>query len=80
MIIEIKIPIIDKDVEEYHVLRWLKENGSIVKKDEYLVEIETDEDTYLIPCDEEGILEIVAKEGSFVKHDDVLYNIKTNEP
>lgn len=80
MIIEIKIPVIDKNVDQYYVLRWLKENGNMVKKDEYLAEIETDEDTYLIPCDEEGILEIVAEEGSFVKHNDVLCNIKINKP
>lgn len=77
MIIEIKIPIIDKDVEEYRVGFWLKDNGSVIKKNEDLVEIETDIETYMIPADEDGILEIVAKEGSFIKPDDVLYNIKT---
>lgn len=79
MIIEIKIPVIDKNAEEYHVFRWLKENGSRIKKNEYLVEIESDTDTYLIPADEDGILEIVAQEGSYLKADDVLYNIKISD-
>jgi 2-oxoglutarate dehydrogenase E2 component (dihydrolipoamide succinyltransferase) len=77
MIIEIKIPEIDKEAEGYTVVHWFKENGSFIKKNEELVEIESDIDTYLIPADEDGILEIVAEEGSFVKPNDVLYNIKT---
>ncbi len=79
MIIEIKIPEIDKDAEEYRVSFWLKENGSTVTKNEDLVEIETDIDAYIIPADEDGILEIVAEEGSFIKPDDVLYRIRTKE-
>lgn len=79
MIIEIKIPVIDKDAEEYHVSFWLKENGSIVTKNEDLVEIETDLYAYIIPADEDGILEIVAEEGAFLKPDDVLYRIRTVE-
>jgi 2-oxoglutarate dehydrogenase E2 component (dihydrolipoamide succinyltransferase) len=79
MIIEIKIPEIDKDAEEYRVSFWLKENGSTVTKNEDLVEIETDIDAYIIPADEDGILEIVAEEGSFIKPDDVLYRISTKE-
>ena len=75
MIIEIKIPVIDEHADEYHVFRWLKENGSTIKKDEYLVEIESDQDSYLIPAEDDGILEIVAEEGSYIKTDDVLYNI-----
>ncbi len=79
MIIEVKIPEIDKDAEEYRVSFWLKENGSTVTKNEDLVEIETDIDAYIIPADEDGILEIVAEEGSFIKPDDVLYRISTKE-
>ncbi len=75
MIIEIKIPVIDKDAEEYRVAFWLKENGSVIKKNEDLVEIESDLDVYIIPADEDGVLEIVAEEGSFIKPDDVIYNI-----
>jgi 2-oxoglutarate dehydrogenase E2 component (dihydrolipoamide succinyltransferase) len=76
MIIEIKIPVIDKDAEEYRVAYWLKENGSEIKKNEDLVEIESDIDTYIIPADEDGILEIVAEEGTYLKPEDVLYNIR----
>lgn len=75
MKIEIKIPVIDEDVDGYRVAYWLKENGSQIKKNEDLVEIETDLDTYMIPADEDGILEIVAEEGALIKVNDVLYNI-----
>lgn len=76
MIIEIKIPEIDKDAEGYHIVYWHKENGSLIKKNEDLVEIESDIDTYMIPADDDGILEIIAEEGSFVRTNDVLYNIR----
>lgn len=76
MILEIKIPVIEEGVDEYLVSYWLKKDGSEVKKNEDLVEIETDMDTYIIPADEDGILEIVAHEGTYLKPDDVLYNIK----
>lgn len=76
MILEIKIPVIEEGVEEYLVSYWLKKDGSPVKKNEDIVEIETDMDTYTIPADEDGILEIVAQEGTYLKPDDVLYNIK----
>jgi pyruvate/2-oxoglutarate dehydrogenase complex dihydrolipoamide acyltransferase (E2) component len=79
MIIEIKIPVIEEGVEEYFVAFWHKENGSVIKKNEDLVEIETDMDAYTIPADEDGILEIVAEEGTYLKADDVLYNIIVND-
>ncbi len=77
MILEIKIPIIEEGVEEYLVSYWLKKDGSGIKKNEDLVEIETDMDTYTIPADEDGILQIVAQEGAILKVDEVLYNIRT---
>jgi 2-oxoglutarate dehydrogenase E2 component (dihydrolipoamide succinyltransferase) len=79
MILEIKIPVIDKEVDGYLVAFWYKKNGDVIKKDEDLVEIETDVDTYTIPADEDGILEIVAEQGSLVKANDVLYNIKIED-
>ncbi len=79
MLIEIKIPVIDEEVDGYRVAYWLKENGSVIKKNEDLVEIETDMDTYMIPADEDGILEIVAEEGAYIKVNDVLYNIRIEE-
>jgi len=79
MIVEVKIPEIDKDAEEYYVFQWMKENGSRIQKNDELVEIESDEYVYTITADEDGILEIVAQEGTFIKHHEVLYHIITND-
>lgn len=76
MILEIKLPVIEEGVEEYLVSYWFKTNGSEVKRNEELVEIETDMDTYIIPAEEDGVLEIVAQEGTYLKPNDVLYNIR----
>ena len=79
MVLEIKIPVIEEGVDEYLISYWLKENGSHVRKNEDLLEVETDMDTYVIPADEDGVLEIVAQEGTYVKPDAVLYIIRTKE-
>jgi len=79
MILEIKIPVIEEGVEEYLVSYWLKKSGDVVKKNDDLVEIETDMDTYIIPAEADGVLEIVAEEGAYLKPEDVLYTLKTND-
>lgn len=77
MVLEVKIPVIEEGVDEYFISHWFKENGSMVKKNEELLEVETDMDAYVIPADEDGVLEIVAQEGTYVKPDAVLYMIRT---
>lgn len=75
MIVEIKLPVIDKDALEYRVSHWFKNDGDRINRNEDLVEIETDLDSYVIPADENGVLQIVANEGDYLKPDDVIYNI-----
>jgi len=79
MVLEIKIPVIEEGVEEYVVSYWFKKSGDVVKRNEDLVEIDTDMDTYTIPAEADGVLEIVAEEGTYLKPDDILYTIKTND-
>ena len=67
MIEEIKMPQMGESVAEGTIVRWLKQVGESVKRDEPLFEISTDKVDAEIPSPVEGVLvEILAKEGETV--------------
>ncbi len=64
----LKLPEIAESVVEGEILRWLKKEGEFVKKNEPVVEIETQKVTIEIPSPYEGILyKILEPEGSIVE-------------
>ena len=56
MAVEMIVPALGEVVEEVTILKWLKEEGERVKKDEPLVEVESEKVTTEIPSPAEGIL------------------------
>jgi len=67
MATELKMPQMGYDMEEGTVVRWLKEEGSIVGRNEPVAEIETDKAVVEFESEAEGVLlRIVASEGSVV--------------
>ena len=67
MATELKMPQMGYDMEEGTVVRWLKEEGAHVNRNEAVAEIETDKAVVEFESESEGILlSIVAKEGSVV--------------
>ena len=67
MATELKMPQMGYDMEEGTVIRWLKEEGSSVSRNEAVAEIETDKAVVEFESEVEGILlSIVATEGSIV--------------
>lgn len=64
----LKLPEIAESVVEGEILKWLKREGEFVKKNEPIVEVETQKVTVEIPSPFEGILyKILEKEGSVVE-------------
>ncbi|MEO0271109.1 MAG: dihydrolipoamide acetyltransferase family protein [candidate division WOR-3 bacterium] len=64
----LKLPEIAESVVEGEILKWLKKEGEFVKKNEPIVEVETQKVTVEIPSPFEGILyKILEKEGSVVE-------------
>ena len=64
---EIRVPTLGKSVTEATIGRWFKKAGDAVKKDETLVELETDKVSVEVSAPEAGVLsEIVAAEGATV--------------
>ncbi|MEM7618703.1 MAG: 2-oxoglutarate dehydrogenase complex dihydrolipoyllysine-residue succinyltransferase [Pseudomonadota bacterium] len=65
---EIKVPALGESVSEATVAAWLKKEGDSVKKDEALVELETDKVTLEVNAPEDGVItSIVVQEGENVE-------------
>ncbi len=61
---KVVMPQLTDTMEEGKIVRWLKKEGEIVKKDEPLVEIESDKAVMEVPSMKEGVLvKILAEEG-----------------
>ncbi len=74
---EIKTPTLGESISEATVGKWHKKPGEAVKKDELLVELETDKVTLEVNSPDNGVLEdIKAQEGSSVKVGDILGSVK----
>lgn len=70
---DIVVPTLGESVSEATVAKWLKQAGDSVKKDETLVELETDKVSVEVSAPEAGVLsEIVANEGATVEIGAVL--------
>jgi len=64
---DIVVPTLGESVSEATVAKWLKQAGDSVRKDETLVELETDKVSVEVSAPEAGVLnEIVAGEGATV--------------
>lgn len=65
---EIKVPELAESITEGTIAQWLKQQGDLVRKGEYIVELETDKVNVEIISDYDGILtELLAAEGDTVK-------------
>jgi len=64
--IDITVPVMGESVAEGSIGKWLKASGDQVKKDELLVEIETDKVAVEVSAPADGVLTIAADEGATV--------------
>src|SRR5258706_3997089 len=70
---DIMTPALGESVTEATVARWTKKAGDPVKKDEILVELETDKVSLEVAAPEDGVLtEIMAEEGATIEPGAVL--------
>src|ERR1700722_7594946 len=73
---DIMTPTLGESVTEATVARWAKKPGEAVKKDEVLVELETDKVNLEVAASEDGVLaDIAADEGATVEPGQVLGHI-----
>jgi 2-oxoglutarate dehydrogenase E2 component (dihydrolipoamide succinyltransferase) len=73
MSVDIVIPALGESITEGTILRWLKEAGEAVERDEIVVEIETDKATMELAAPEAGVLsEILKPAGEKVEIGEVI--------
>src|SRR4030042_395361 len=66
MITEVHIPLLGMNMKEATVVNWISGDGDEVRKDDPLVEIETDKAVHEIPAPASGFLKIVQPKGKIV--------------
>jgi 2-oxoglutarate dehydrogenase E2 component (dihydrolipoamide succinyltransferase) len=78
MRIEVKVPQLPESVAEATLVNWHKKAGDAVKRDENLIDVETDKVVLELPAPGDGVLvEIVKADGSTVMSNDVIAVIDT---
>src|SRR5687767_13589886 len=61
MIVEVKVPQLSESVSEATLLDWYKKEGEPVKRDENLIDIETDKVVLELPAPADGVLVKIIK-------------------
>src|SRR6266849_10258757 len=78
MLIEIKVPELSESVAEATLLAWHKKVGEAVKRDENLIDIETDKVVLELPAPADGVLaKIIKADGGTVKAGEVIATLDT---
>src|SRR2546422_816775 len=78
MLIEIKVPQLSESVAEATLLAWHKKVGDAVKRDENLIDIETDKVVLELPAPADGVVaKIIKGDGGTVKAGEVIAMIDT---
>ena len=79
MRIEVKVPQLPESVAEATLVNWHKQPGQAVKRDENLIDIETDKVVLELPAPGDGVLaEITKPDGATVTSNDVIAVIDTD--
>src|SRR3954466_12480103 len=73
--IEIKVPPVGESISEVTLVKWLKQEGEWVKRDELLCELESEKATFELNAEQAGVLHIVAQEGATLGIGDIACTI-----
>ncbi len=76
MSIEVKVPVLPESVADATIATWHKKVGDTIKRDENLVDLETDKVVLEVPAPADGVLqELLFDEGASVKSGELLARI-----
>src|ERR1700759_4213378 len=73
--IDIKVPAVGESISEVTLVKWLKQEGQYVDRDEVIAELESEKATFEVNAEKEGILKTVGKEGDTLKIGDAVARI-----
>ena len=79
MLVQVKVPMLSESVAEATLLAWHKKQGDYVKRDENLIDIETDKVVLELPAPDSGVLVKIEKaDGATVASQEVIATIDTD--
>jgi 2-oxoglutarate dehydrogenase E2 component (dihydrolipoamide succinyltransferase) len=79
MLIEVKVPVLPESITEATLISWHKHAGDPVRRDENLIDIETDKVVLELPAPDNGVLkEIRKQDGATVGAQEVIAVIDTD--
>ncbi|MBN9384282.1 MAG: 2-oxoglutarate dehydrogenase complex dihydrolipoyllysine-residue succinyltransferase [Chitinophagaceae bacterium] len=73
--IDIKVPAVGESISEVTLVKWLKQAGAYVNRDEVIAELESEKATFEVNAEQAGILNQIGKEGDTLKIGDVVAQI-----
>ena len=78
MLIEVKVPVLPESITEATLVNWHKKAGDAVKRDENLVDIETDKVVLELPAPDSGVMtEVRRGDGSTVVAQEIIAVLDT---
>lgn len=78
MAIEIKVPSVGESITEVTLVKWIKNDGDWVDRDEVIAELESEKATFEINAEQAGRLKTIAGEGDTLKIGDIACSIDTD--
>jgi 2-oxoglutarate dehydrogenase E2 component (dihydrolipoamide succinyltransferase) len=73
--IDIKVPAVGESISEVTLVKWLKQDGDYVDRDEVIAELESEKATFEVNAEKAGSLKTLVKEGDTLKIGDKLASI-----
>jgi 2-oxoglutarate dehydrogenase E2 component (dihydrolipoamide succinyltransferase) len=73
--IDIKVPAVGESISEVTLVKWLKQAGAYVERDEVIAELESEKATFEVNAEQAGTLKPIGKEGDTLKIGDVVAQI-----
>jgi 2-oxoglutarate dehydrogenase E2 component (dihydrolipoamide succinyltransferase) len=73
--IDIKVPAVGESISEVTLVKWLKQEGTYVERDEVIAELESEKATFEVNAEQAGVLKTIGKEGDTLKIGDVVAQI-----
>ncbi|MES2882458.1 MAG: 2-oxoglutarate dehydrogenase complex dihydrolipoyllysine-residue succinyltransferase [Bacteroidota bacterium] len=73
--IDIKVPTVGESITEVTLVKWLKNDGAYVERDEVIAELESEKATFEVNAEKAGLLKTVGKEGDTLHIGDTIAQI-----
>src|ERR1700722_243610 len=78
--IDIKVPAVGESISEVTLVKWLKQEGQYVERDEVIAELESEKATFEVNAEKAGVLKTIGKEGETLKIGDTVAQIEERAP